>query len=146
MPILFADSEARVVGVAHAGWKGALSGVAEETIATMERVGANRQRIKAVIGPCISQHAYEVGPEFRQTFVADDPTNDRYFLVPPGGERPTFDLRAYMLNRLERAQIANAASLGACTYSTPELYFSARRAKHCKESGFGEHIAVITIT
>ncbi|MBI3699149.1 MAG: peptidoglycan editing factor PgeF [Afipia sp.] len=145
MPILFSDFEAGIVGAAHAGWKGALAGVGESTIAAMERIGANRQRITAVIGPCISQRAYEVGPEFLQTFIAANPANENYFVVPTGRERPTFNLPSYMLDRLKSAGIANVTNLEVCTYSAPEQYFSYRRATHRKESGFGEQIAAIMV-
>jgi YfiH family protein len=145
MPILFSDPEARVVGAAHAGWKGALAGVAEETITAMERIGAKRSRIRVVIGPCISQSAYEVGPEFRETFISKNPANERHFHLPPGRERPTFNLSGYMIDRLKTTEVLSVVRVGGCTYSSPELYFSARRSKHNNEGGFGEHIAAIMI-
>lgn len=146
MPVLFSDRQAGIVGAAHAGWKGALAGVAENTIEAMERIGAARKRITAVIGPCISQRAYEVGREFRQTFVMANPTNERYFLVPAGRERSTFNLSGYMLDRLQRAGIASAANIEACTYSEPDRFFSYRRAMHNSEPGFGEQIAAIMVS
>jgi polyphenol oxidase len=144
MPILFADPEAGVVGAAHAGWKGALAGVERATITAMEQIGANRSRIRAVIGPCISQAAYEVGPEFVASFLAQDATAERFFTNPAEGQRPHFDLPGFMLDRLGRAGIASANWLGACTYGDPTAFYSYRRATHLKEPDYGRQIAAIT--
>lgn len=144
MPILFADAEARVVGAAHAGWKGALAGVEANTIAAMERLGADRHRIHAVIGPCISQVAYEVGPEFVAAFVAQDTAAARFFTTPAAGQRPHFDLPGFMLDRLSKAGIASAHWIGACTYGAPGMFYSYRRATHQREPDYGRHIAAIT--
>ncbi len=144
MPILFADAEAGVVAAAHAGWKGALAGVERSTISAMETIGAKRARIRAVIGPCISQSAYEVGPEFVASFVAQDATASRFFTTPTGGARPHFDLPGFMLDRLSSLGLASAQWLGACTYAEPEAYFSFRRTTHRKEPDYGRQIAAIT--
>lgn len=145
MPILFADPEAGVVAAAHAGWKGALLGVADSTIAAMVRIGAERKRIRAVIGPCISATAYEVGPEFLSDAIASDPSAERYFLRPSPGARPHFDLPGYMLGRLSTAGIASARWVGDCTYSGDDRYFSYRRTTHRRESDYGRQIAVVML-
>lgn len=144
MPILFADVEAGVVAAAHAGWKGALAGVERTTIAAMERLGARRDRITVVIGPCISQAAYEVGPEFVATFLAADASASRFFISPHTGSKSHFDLPGFMLDRLATQSIASAHWCGACTYGAPDLYFSYRRTTHRREPDYGRQIAVIS--
>src|SRR5205085_3574523 len=94
-PVLFADPEARVIGAAHGGWRGALAGVTDSTIAAMERLGARRERIRAAVGPCIAQPSYEVDEGFRAGFIDADPGNDRFFACGPAG-KPHFDLPAYV--------------------------------------------------
>lgn len=143
-PVLFADARAGVIGAAHAGWKGALGGILEATIAAMEALGAERRRISAVIGPCISQAAYEVGPEFRDRFVQENPENARFFA--PGQEgKFMFDLPGLGLSRLQAAGIASARWLGHCTYHDPDRFYSYRRATHAHEADYGRLISVITI-
>ncbi len=143
-PVLFADARAGVIGAAHAGWKGALGGILEATIAAMEELGAERRRISAVIGPCISQTAYEVGPEFRDRFVQENPENARFFA--PGEEgKFMFDLPGLGLSRLQAAGIASARWLGHCTYHDPDRFYSYRRATHAHEADYGRLISVITI-
>ncbi|MEK6215736.1 MAG: peptidoglycan editing factor PgeF [Boseongicola sp.] len=143
-PVLFADAEAEIVGAAHAGWKGALNGVLEATIDAMERLGAHRDRIKAVIGPSIGQKAYEVGPEFRATFVEDDPGNAEFF-VDGAGDRFHFDLTNFGVKRLQNTGIAAAAWTGHCTYSDPERFYSYRRSVHLKQADYGRLISAIRI-
>lgn len=142
-PVLFADPTAGVVGAAHAGWKGALSGVLEATIAAMIAVGAKRDQIIAVIGPTISQRCYEVGPEFMETFVADDPLNARFF-AQGQGDRLLFDLPAYGLMRLRGAGLADATWTRHCTYDDPARFYSYRRSVHKKEADYGRLISAIT--
>lgn len=145
-PILFADAENRVVGAAHAGWKGALTGVIEATLSAMEGLGADRARTVAVLGPTIGASAYEVGPEFRERFEAEDAANARYFAVSP--ERPThslFDLPSYIVARLQRAGIGTVANLGLCTYADPERFFSYRRTTHRQEADYGRLVSAIAI-
>jgi hypothetical protein len=140
-PVLFADQEARVIGAAHAGWKGALGGVLEATIAAMEALGARKERIAAAIGPCISQANYEVGPEFRAHF-----SDGRCFVA---GTRPghfQFDLEAYAAGRLAQAGIAPVALLGLCTYPPENGFFSFRRATHRGEMDYGREISAIVLT
>ncbi|GJD66094.1 peptidoglycan editing factor PgeF [Methylobacterium frigidaeris] len=146
-PILFADPVNRVVGAAHAGWKGALTGVIEATLAAMEGLGAERTGIVAVLGPTIGPAAYEVGPEFRERFEAADPDNARYFA--PSLERDShslFDLPAYIVARLERAGIGEVANLSLCTYADPDRFFSYRRTTHRAEADYGRLVSAIAVT
>lgn len=138
-PVLFTSPEG-IVGAAHAGWKGALGGVTDATIAAMRVKGASK--ITAAIGPCISQRAYEVGPEFMDTFMDEDPENARYF-AGGAGDRVQFDLPSYLLNRL-RAVGADASWTGHCTFSDPVQFFSYRRTCHAGEPDYGRHVSVIT--
>ncbi len=143
-PILFADGRAGVIGAAHAGWKGALTGVLEATIAAMEELGAKRGQIAAAIGPSICKDNYEVGGEFRETFLAQDPANAGFFTARDGRFR--FGLPAYVLDRLARAGIADAADLGLCTYPPENRFFSFRRTTHRGEPDYGRQISVILLT
>ncbi|MFT5344099.1 MAG: YfiH family protein, partial [Paracoccaceae bacterium] len=131
-PVLFADPDARVIGAAHAGWRGALDGVLEATLDAMEQLGAQRANTIAVIGPSISQAAYEVGPDFMDEFLADDLDNTRFFA---GGvdDRLQFDLPAYGLHRLRGAGIGSAGWIRHCTYYDAGRFYSYRRTTHAKE-------------
>lgn len=143
-PVLFADPEAQVIGAAHAGWRGALAGVLEAVLDSMEALGADRSRISAVIGPTISQRAYEVGWEFYDDFIADDPDNQRFF-AGTGGEKVHFDLPAYSLARMRAAGIGQASWTRHCTYSDPERFYSYRRSVHRGEADYGRLISVIRL-
>lgn len=143
-PVLFADHIAGVVGAAHAGWRGALDGVLENTIDAMVSLGAQRDNIHAVIGPTISQRAYEVGPEFLDEFLSTDGGNERFF-VQGKGDRFMFDLPAFGLHRLRSAGIAQAEWIRHCTYSDPDRFYSYRRATHQKEADYGRLISVIRL-
>ena len=143
-PVLFADPAAGVVGAAHAGWKGALAGVLENTVAAMESLGADRARIVAVIGPTISQRAYEVGPEFLDTFLSEDAAAARFFAQGPG-DRLLFDLPGYGLHRLRAAGVGQADWTRHCTYSDPARFFSYRRSVHQREADYGRLIAAIRL-
>ncbi len=143
-PVLFHDPEARVIGAAHAGWKGALGGVLEATLDAMETLGADRARIRAAIGPCISQRAYEVGPEFLEDFTVDDPEAQRFFSGGPNG-RPMFDLPGYALRRLRDAGVADAAWTGHCTYSDEARFFSNRRKTRRGEADYGRLVSAIVL-
>ena len=143
-PVLFADPEAGVIGAAHAGWKGALSGVLGKTVDAMEALGASRSRISAVIGPTISQRAYEVGPEFFDAFVAEDPTFARFF-AGGEGDRMMFDLPALGLHLLRDAGIESAEWTRHCTYSDPDRFFSYRRATKAREADYGRLISAIRL-
>jgi hypothetical protein len=142
MPVLFADAAAGVIGAAHAGWRGALDGVIEATLAAMERLGARVERTVAVIGPTISQAAYEVGPEFVERFRDDDPDNARFFAGGTAG-RALFDLPAFGLARLRAAGVARAAWTRHCTYSDPDRFYSYRRSVHRGEADYGRLLAAI---
>ena len=143
-PVLFADAKSNVVGAAHAGWRGALDGVLEATIDSMENLGACRGNIHAVIGPSISQATYEVGAEFLENFMADEPDNTRFFANGKDG-RYQFDLTGYGLHRLRRAGVGSAEWTRHCTYSNPERFFSYRRATHAGEVDYGRLISVIRL-
>ncbi len=144
-PVLFADPQARVVGAAHAGWRGALGGVLEATISEMEGLGAQRERIHAAIGPTISSEVYEVGPEFKAAFLAQAPDNDALFHIPSGGERPHFDLPAFALARLRAAGLRHVTDLALCTFRNESLFFSYRRAQRREEPDYGRQISAILI-
>lgn len=143
-PVLFADPEAGVIGAAHAGWRGALDGVLEATLDAMEALGATRAHIRAVIGPTISQRAYEVGPEFLDDFMLENPDNARFF-ANGTGDRMLFDLPGFGLHRLRRAGIGEAEWTGHCTYSDADRFFSYRRCTHEKEADYGRLISSIRL-
>lgn len=142
-PVLFHDPVAGVVGAAHAGWRGALEGVLDETVAAMERLGATREAIRAAVGPTISQRAYEVGPEFFDQFAWEEQGYERHF-VPGQGDRLRFDLPGFVLGRL-RGLGVDAEWTGHCTYSDPARFYSFRRATHAGEPDYGRQIAVIMV-
>ncbi|HCP81009.1 MAG TPA: peptidoglycan editing factor PgeF [Octadecabacter sp.] len=143
-PVLFADATAGVIGAAHAGWKGALDGVLETTLDAMEALGAMRDNISAVIGPCISQTAYEVGPEFFEDFIAKDPAFARFFANGENGKYQ-FDLPALGIHRLREAGVGQAEWTRHCTYNDPDRFYSYRRTTHNKEADYGRLIAAITL-
>ena len=143
-PVLFADTETGVIGAAHAGWRGALDGVLEATVAAMEGLGARRDRITAVIGPSISQAAYEVGPEFLEDFMAEDPAYSRFFANGENG-RYQFDLPGFGLHCLRRAGVSDAEWTRHCTYSDAARFYSYRRATHAGEADYGRLISVIRL-
>ncbi|WP_395543363.1 peptidoglycan editing factor PgeF [Neotabrizicola sp. sgz301269] len=143
-PVLFADRKARVIGAAHAGWRGAFDGVLEATLDAMETLGAHRADIAAVIGPTISQSAYEVGPEFFETFTDEDRDTARFF-ANGAGDRMLFDLPAYGLHRLRAAGVGHAEWTRHCTYRDAERFFSYRRATHAGEADYGRLISSIRI-
>lgn len=143
-PVLFADAQAGVIGAAHAGWRGALDGVLEATVTAMEDLGARRGSVSAVIGPSISQRAYEVGPEFIESFVDDDPANARFFIAGREG-RYLFDLPAFGLHRLRQAGVGHAEWTRHCTYSDPALFYSYRRSVHALEADYGRLISAIRL-
>ncbi len=144
-PVLFADPEAGVIGAAHAGWKGALGGVLEATIATMTRIGARRNRIRAVLGPCIGPSAYEVGPEFQAAFTVADPAHVRFFRRATPAARPHFDLPGFVLSRLELTGIDTIENCTACTYGETERFFSYRRTTHRHDTDYGRQISAIVL-
>ena len=144
-PLLLADSDAGVVGAAHAGWRGALGGVIEATVAAMERLGADRTSITAALGPTIRQPNYEVGPEFVERFLAADSTNSRFFTSSQRAGHAMFDLTGYIAERIRRAGIARFEDLGLCTYADPERFFSYRRTTLRGEPDYGRHVNAIAL-
>lgn len=145
-PVLFADAQARVVGVAHAGWRGAAAGVLEAAIAEMERQGARRNRIRAAIGPAINRPAYEVGPEFEAELLKGCPNNERFFFRNNPHERAHFDLPGFVEARLAAAGLADIERQSLCTYENESLFFSFRRSQHRKETDYGRQISAIVVT
>jgi YfiH family protein len=125
-PVLLCDGEAKVIGAAHAGWRGALGGIVEATVKAMTKLGAKPERITAAIGPAISQEAYEVGAEFMQAFTAEEPASAAFFITDEGSGEPHFDLPAYVADRLARAGVGIVADLGLCTYCEETRLFSSR--------------------
>ena len=145
-PVLFADHHAGVIGAAHAGWKGALTGVLDATIHVMEELGAERTAIVAVLGPTIGRNNYEVGSEFVARFVEDDPLNLHFFKAGARAGHSLFDLPSYIRSRLESAGIGEVASLDVDTYADEERCFSYRRATHRGEADYGRLISAISMT
>lgn len=143
-PVLFADREAGVIGAAHAGWRGALDGVLENTAQAMTDLGATRENICAVIGPCISQPAYEVGPEFYDSFLSVNDAHSTFF-SKGDGDRFLFDLPSFGLHCLRESGIGQAEWIQQCTYKDPERFFSYRRATHAKHADYGRLISVIRL-
>jgi len=145
-PLLFADAQAGVIGAAHAGWRGAATGVIEATVAAMEQLGARRARIAAALGPTIRQPNYEVGPEFVARFVAADPVNARFFAASERPGHAMFDLTGYIAERIHRAGIDAFEDLGHDTYAEPERFYSYRRMTKVGEPDYGRHINAIALS
>ncbi|MEI9931422.1 MAG: peptidoglycan editing factor PgeF [Rhizomicrobium sp.] len=145
-PVLFADVEARVIGAAHAGWKGALGGVTDAAIEAMEELGAKRAHIAAAIGPCISQANYEVGPEFCERFRESDIDFTRFFVASEKPDHFRFDLEGFVAQRLSASGIARIERLSACTYAAEDDFFSFRRATHRHEKDYGRQVSAIVLT
>ena len=144
-PVLFADVSAGVIGSAHAGWKGAIGGVVESVVSLMETLGAKRARIRASIGPCISQASYEVGPEFRARFVESADENAGYFVPSTRADHWQFDLPGFVRARLAVAGV-EVDVVGACTYEDEKGFFSYRRATHRAEPEYGRNLSAIMLT
>ena len=143
-PVLFADLEAGVIGAAHAGWRGAFLGVIESTLSAMEKIGADRGRIRAAVGPVIGRRSYEVDEDFHRRFTEAEPANDRFFSAGRPG-RFQFDLEAYVLARLADAGVRRAEALGLDTYSDPDRFYSYRRSTHRGEPDYGRQISLIAL-
>jgi len=144
-PVLFADPEARVIGAAHGGWRGALSGVMEATVTAMTALGARTERICAGIGPCIAQPSYEVGPEFQVRFAAQDPSSSGFFRPAPKAGHFLFDLPGYIAHRLSHLGLAAVERAAHDTAAEEELFFSYRRACWRGESDYGRGLAAIAL-
>jgi YfiH family protein len=145
-PLLFADPDAGVIGAAHAGWRGAFTGVIEATLAAMERLGAERARIAVALGPTISQPNYEVGPEFVERFLAADVDNARFFSDAQRRDHAMFDLNGYIADRVERAGVSDFTDLRLCTYAEPDRFYSYRRTTQRGEPDYGRHINAIALS
>jgi polyphenol oxidase len=143
-PILLADPNARVIGAAHAGWQGALSGILESTVDAMEKLGAERSGMVAAIGPLIRQHSYEVGGEFIERFVQAGAENAPFFIPAAREGHAMFDLAGFIRMRLENAGVLMIDDLGLDTY-TDERFYSYRRSVHRKEADYGRHVHAIVL-
>jgi polyphenol oxidase len=144
-PVLFADPDAGVVGAAHAGWRGAVGGVIEATVAAMEKLGARRNRIIAAIGPAINQVSYEVGPDFEEALLKVCPTNEMFLARNNPHGRAHFDLPGYVGARLEASGVGQVEQQSVCTYANESLFFSFRRSQHRSESDYGRQISAIVV-
>jgi YfiH family protein len=143
-PILLVDPNARVIGAAHAGWKGALTGIVESTVEAMEKLGAERSGIVAAIGPLIRQHSYEVGGEFVERFIEADAENGVFFIPSARAGHAMFDLAAFIRTRLENSGVLMIDDIGVDTYSD-ERFYSYRRSVHRKEPDYGRHVHAIVL-
>lgn len=143
-PVLFHDPENEVIGACHAGWRGALGGIVESTVAAMCEVGASTENITAILGPCISQPNYEVGEAFKTEFMDIDPNYAQFFKNSPKGI-PHFDLPAFIVSRLKACDIHYAEWMGDCTYGDSDRYFSYRRNTHQGLEGYGRNISAIIL-
>jgi polyphenol oxidase len=144
-PVLFADAEAGVIGAAHAGWRGAFTGVLEETVAAMTRLGASPAKIRAAIGPCIAQSSYEVGPEFHERFVSAESDNAAFFCASSRRSHHLFDLGGYVTRRLESLGLAEILTTGEDTAADAARYFSYRRATLAGEKDYGRLLSAIAL-
>jgi purine-nucleoside/S-methyl-5'-thioadenosine phosphorylase / adenosine deaminase len=144
-PVLFCDPEARVVGAAHAGWRGAKGGILEAAVEAMTGLGAKPERIRAAIGPAISQGAYEVGHDYKEQFLAAEPESEAFFIIDEGSGEPHFDLPGYVAERLARAGVGEVVDLGLCTYYDETRLFSYRRSQHHGEDDYGRQISAIVL-
>lgn len=144
-PVLFADTQARVIGAAHAGWKGAFGGVLDATVDEMIGLGANRARIRAALGPTISGAVYEVGPEFIERFLARSAAHEKFFVASERDGHFYFDLPAFIVHRLNNLAIDQVQDLNLCTYTLEEDFFSFRRTTHRAEADYGRNISVIKL-
>ena len=144
-PVLFADDQAGVIGACHAGWKGALTGVTDRTVEAMESLGANRKNIVVVLGPTISQKAYEVGPEFPKPFLQQNNAHQKYFIPSVKSDHYMFDLPAYLIEKMKLHGVGQVVDLGLCTYADAERFFSYRRTTHLQEKDYGRLISTIAL-
>ncbi len=144
-PVLLADPDARVIGAAHAGWRGALAGVVEAAVEAMERLGADRRNVRAALGPMIRQRNYEVGPDLIARFATEDPASHRFFAPAARAGHAQFDLAGYIAARLSLAGIRHVEDVNLCTYADAERFFSYRRTTHRAEADYGRHVNAIAL-
>ena len=145
VPVLLADTQAGVIGAAHSGWKGAIDGVLASVVASMEGLGAERSRLRAAVGPCIAQAAYEVGPEFHARFLQQSRDNARYFAPSRRDQHWQFDLPGYVSARLSALGLGAVEALDACTYTNEDRFFSYRRTTHRREPDYGRNLSAIML-
>ncbi len=145
-PVLLADAAAGVVGAAHAGWKGAIGGVTDATVAAMEALGAERGRIVAAVGPCIARASYEVDDAFRRRFEEADAENERFFADAGRAGHARFDLEGYVAHRLAAAGVGKVETLGLDTYADDHRFYSFRRATHRGEADYGRQVSLIALS
>ncbi|XSG81294.1 MAG: peptidoglycan editing factor PgeF [Methyloligella sp. ZOD6] len=145
-PILFADPNAKVIAAAHAGWRGAVAGIAEAALEAMSSLGARPDNVVAAIGPTISLSVYEVGQDFRDNLLKEDPEADTFFEIDESTGEPHFDLSGYVAERLARAGVGNIVDIGLCTYCDEARFFSFRRSVHWGEDDYGRQISAIVLT
>ena len=145
-PVLFADPVAGIVAAAHAGWRGAVAGVLQQTIERMMKAGAQKSNIHAAVGPCINQNAYEVGHEFEAELTSQNIENKKYFAIPPRRTKPHFDLPAFVLDQLHAQNIASVDSIKHCTRENESLFFSYRGAQAAELPDYGRQISAILVT
>lgn len=143
-PVLFADAEAGVIGACHAGWKGALTGVLENTVASMVELGAQASNITAILGPTISQANYQVGPDFPAPFIAQKASNSKYFSTSDKANHFQFDLTDYIVDRLAATGV-NSGAVYRCTYGEEDNFFSYRRTTHRSEADYGRQLSAIVL-
>lgn len=144
-PILLADAKAGVIGAAHAGWRGAVGGVTDQAIAAMLSLGATTDNLAAAVGPCLAQKSFEVGNDFPESILSDDPANERFFTEGPSG-KPHFDLEAYLVARLAAAGVRRIEAVGLDTYALEERFYSYRRSTHRQEPTYGRQISIIGLS
>ena len=143
-PVLFYDPIAKVIGAAHAGWRGALAGITDETVKAMLELGAHRAHIRAAIGPCIGPDNFEVGPEFVAGFISESLGNGKFF-TPGRSDRSYFNIKAYLARKLTRAGVKTVSALPDCTYAQNDAYFSYRHNSHQGITDYGRNISVIIL-
>lgn len=144
-PVLLADAEANVIGAAHAGWKGAVTGVIASAVSAMEQLGAERRHMTAAIGPCISQNNYEIGEKLRDMFLAANPANAAFFLPSNRGGHWRFDLQAFVARQLKQLDVKSVERISGCTYAQEKDFFSFRRATHRGEKDYGRQLSAILL-
>ncbi|HCI48387.1 MAG: hypothetical protein A2621_03645 [Alphaproteobacteria bacterium RIFCSPHIGHO2_01_FULL_41_14] len=145
VPVLFLDATHGVIGAAHAGWRGALAGIVQNTVKAMEKCGAKAHSISAAVGPCINQESYEVGAEVYNAFMDQSDDNAQFFVPQESPEKFLFDLPGYVEHQLATLKIGHSERLPYCTYEQEDLFFSCRRSAHKKEKDFGVHLSLISL-
>ena len=144
-PVLLADAKAGVIGAAHAGWRGAVAGIVDQTVRAMEGLGADRRNIAAVVGPCIGQASYEVGLEFEAAFLRDNPAAAAFFKPGVRADKRQFDLARYLVDRMGRLELGSVGSVGIDVYAEPERFFSYRMSRHVGAPDYARLLSAIVL-